>query len=382
MSSSATFYFAYVSSPTNIKSSVHVVKSIRLDSDSETYYFPPEAQPIILHDALAKVPTVARNIAAMNKRGQFRNLTIKLSDELKKVYVDEEGNVQFRNYFLQSDEPSIIQEQHSETETDHRRSLQSVTKDMVLTKYANKNQNADVWLKTFNRECDRLNIIETRRAEAMRLFLEKTPLDWFTSQWITNSDDTWQNWSANFLEAFGDKGWDSIWFSINFRWLSGTSFSEYVIKKNCLLVESLPDMSEKNRVALIAVGLPREVREKIDKNFVTTQGRLLSEVTKWESVSGSNGRGRKNVGQTEEGEKDKKNNKSKKSKNPDYKPCILCEKKGFKDRYHHINECWNNPNGQNYGYKERFGNKNSDKPIKVANNTELEGLFNELNQKN
>lgn len=81
-------------------------------------------------------------------------------------------------------------------------------------------------------------------------------------------------------------------------------------------------MSEKNRVALIAVGLPREVREKIDKNFVTTQGRLLSEVTKWESVSGSNGRGRKNVGQTEEGEKDKKNNKSKKSKNPDYKPCI------------------------------------------------------------
>lgn len=167
-----------------------MVKSIRLGTESETYYFPPEAQLITLHEALLKVPTVARNIAAMNKRGQFRNLTIKLSDELKKIYVDEEGNVQFKEYFLQAEEQSIIQEQHAETETDHRKTLQSVTKDMVLAKYVNRNQNAEVWLRTFNRECDRLNIIENRRAEAMRLFLEETPLEWFTSQWITNSDDS------------------------------------------------------------------------------------------------------------------------------------------------------------------------------------------------
>ncbi len=313
---SATFSFAYVLSPVNIKNSIHVVKSIRLGTEAETYYFPPEAQPITLHEVFSKVPTVARNIAAMNKRGQFCNLTIKLSDELQKIYVDEEGNVQFKEYFLQSDEKPITQEQHVETVTDHGKTLQSVTKDMVLAKYVNRNQNAGVWLRTFNRECDRLSIIENRRAEAMRLFLEETPLEWFTSQWITNSDDdSWDNWSANFIEAFGDKGWNDIWFAVNFRWFLGTSFSEYVSKKNCLLVESLPDMNEKNRIALIAVGLPREVREKIDKNYVTTQGRLLSEVTKWESMSGSTNKGRRSVGQKEEGEKEKRNvNKTKNKK--------------------------------------------------------------------
>lgn len=116
----------------------------------------------------------------------------------------------------------------------------------------------------------------------MQLFLEDTPLEWFTSQWINNSNGSWENWSANFIEAFGDKGWNDIWFSINFKWLLGTSFLECVIKKNRLLVEFRPDMSENNRIVLIAVGLLREVREKVDKNYVTTQGRLLSEITKWE----------------------------------------------------------------------------------------------------
>lgn len=92
-----------------------MVKSIPFGTKSETYYFPPEAQPIKLQEMLLKVPTVARNIAAMNKRGQFRNLTIKLSDEsMRRVTLNS------RNFFFSL------------------KSNQSLRNDMGLAKYVNR----------------------------------------------------------------------------------------------------------------------------------------------------------------------------------------------------------------------------------------------------
>ena len=48
---------------------------------------------------------MGKNIAAMTKRGQYRKLAVLLTGTLKDTYLDDMGNVQFKDFFLQQDEP-------------------------------------------------------------------------------------------------------------------------------------------------------------------------------------------------------------------------------------------------------------------------------------
>jgi len=64
------------------------------------------------------------------------------------------------------------------------------------------------------------------------------------------------------------------------------------------------------------------------------------------------------------------------------KECSFCAKRGWKNRFHSENDCWNNVNSSNYGKRplpERKLENNGvkDKNVRVANNSELESLFNE-----
>ena len=386
------FVFAYVTSPTNQKNSIPVVLSASFPDSDETFVFPPEAQPISLHGELARVPIVNTVIRAMTKRGQQRSLKIELSEELSKIYVDDMGNIKFKDYFLHQEDlptenvfhasaPTTIQ---PAPVTEKKRSLQSITKDMVIQKYTSKTQNAEAWLRTFNRECDRLEITENRRAEALRLFLEKSPLDWFNSQWTTTGLQHWGIWTNLFLEAFGDKGWNEAWYAINYMYRPGTPISDYCIRKNSLLTDAYPEMNEKCRIMIITVGIPREVRARIDKMTVNTLGKLLSEVAKWEYNNNNN----RNYGRRTQESDSSKERKSDSNTKRKYKPCPHCEKKGFKEKFHPENICWHNPaspeyKGERYNDKTKnnpqntSSNKNQEKPIRIANNTELQYLFNE-----
>ena len=399
---SARFQLVMVASPTNSKSSIVIVQSIHINGAEEAYLLPPEAQPISLHTELLKNSTVSRTVKAMTQRGQNRRLIVELDGALKEVYLDNDGNLMFGEHFLVEVEPESLKpvapprilnsaasagiQEHAH---DQKKSLQSITKDMVLVKYANKTQNAEVWLRSFNSECDRLGVVKNRKAEAMRLFLEKSPLEWFNAQWTTNYEDTWEDWTQNFLEAFGDKGWNEVWSAINLKHTPGTSMSEYIIKKNSLLIDALPEMNEKCRVAIICVGIDWKVREKIDRNSITTQGKLLSEITKWETPQNSYRHRSKGTSQPVGDGRDGKNENGKGPN--DRKPCRWCEKRGFfKGTNHPEKVCWNNPSHPDY--RERGGNvtkrntgmhNNQDKMIRVANNTELEDMLNEkVNSKN
>jgi len=124
----------------------------------------------------------------MTRRGQFRNLKVTLDPDLAKVYLDEDLNVKFGSFHLQemvvggeTAGPSVESKQADEK----KRTLQSITKDMVCEKFGAKGtiQNAKVWLKLFNSECDRLQVKEDQRSEAMRLFMENSPLEWFMAEW-------------------------------------------------------------------------------------------------------------------------------------------------------------------------------------------------------
>ena len=86
----------------------------------------------------------------MMKKGQFRNVIVRLEGELKDTYLDGEGNVFFGNFYLWkknlgSSTKSVVTTQLVPVATiEKKRSLHSITKDMVCPKFVAKNQNAEV----------------------------------------------------------------------------------------------------------------------------------------------------------------------------------------------------------------------------------------------
>lgn len=90
----------------------------------------------------------------------------------------------------------------------------------------------------FEAECTRLGIDEdTKKIEALRLFLDESCLDWHSSMLIkytTNSE--WSIWKDNFCETYADREWSPVRYAILFRYKQG-SLLEYAIKKERLLLE-------------------------------------------------------------------------------------------------------------------------------------------------
>jgi len=90
------------------------------------------------------------------------------------------------------------------------KSLQSLTKDFVLHKFDGKNSNASTWIDLFQRECERLQIDESRYIEALRLFLDGHAAIWFENRWMTCSSASWNEWYESFQITFSSFGWDDI----------------------------------------------------------------------------------------------------------------------------------------------------------------------------
>lgn len=382
------------SDPTR-KTSILVVDWIQLIGDEYRYYFPPEARPIGVHTVLKANTTIANHVKKLTKRGQSRTVKLKFDEALQEEYTDDGGNVEFQGYYLREVREDELQkpvqapilpptENPANPTEPKKKSLQSITKDMICTKFTAKNQNAQSWLQGFCAECDRLTISRDQRKEALRLFLEKSPADWYMARWRSAMHDSWEQWEASFIESFSEQGWSEISYAIYYKWMSPSTYSEYVIKKNALIIEALPEIPECSRMALVAVGLPNYVKERLKKKNVLTQENMLTEVSQYETSARRNGSNKSDS--RENASEKRKGERNGKQRNPDYKPCTFCEKKGFKDRYHHPMACWNNPASSEYKGPRSNNNKNSqngDRNIKMVNNSELEELFNdEIKSKN
>ena len=69
--------------------------------DGYSFIIPNEYQPINLHTELMKTQALAKIKKTLTKRHQSRKIVIKSSEELRKVYLDEELNLQFNEFFLE-----------------------------------------------------------------------------------------------------------------------------------------------------------------------------------------------------------------------------------------------------------------------------------------
>ncbi len=123
------------------------------------------------------------------------------------------------------------------------------------------------------------------------------------------------------------------------------------------------------------MGLPSYIRNRLNKSDIENQGDLLTELENLKILV------RKEEGRTQNpGNPSLRKRESDTAKQKDFKACQHCEKLGYSGRFHPENQCWNNPNGNNYRGNNDNNKKSSasiNKPIKIANNVELQDAFNQ-----
>ncbi|CAK1554367.1 unnamed protein product [Leptosia nina] len=256
-----------------------------------------------------------------------------MTPEMKKVYVDQDGNIQFQGYLLEEgeteseDKPttSLTEEaltkilaKFSEVKKDTKKadSIKMLTDKFVIEKYSRKISNASQWMEIFESECVRLEVDEdTQRIEALRLFLDESCLDWYSSMLIKHTvNSKWLVWKSSFCETYADKGWSPIRYAIVFKYRQG-SILEYALKKERLLLEINKSIDKTTFIDLIATGLPNYIADKIDRNNLNHTEDLFNNIRGLEHLVKKNW--------------DKKKfsfDKTVKEKDGKDQPCKICEK--------------------------------------------------------
>lgn len=359
------------------KSNIICITSIATP-DGQFFGIPTEYQPVNLHEEIINTPNYAKVKKSLNKRHQTRKIWITLTDDISKIYLDEEQNLQFNDVYLEeilektnnaefipsgSNQTleklleKLLEDKQTKSETQN---LGKIAKDFMIEKFTGRNLNAYQWIKGFNKECERFQINEDKKKiEILRNFLEYSSVDWYNCMLMKLTvESEWNKWEKNFCDTFANKGWSPIRYALAFKYQAG-SLLEYALKKEKLLLEVRKLIDTGTLIDLIAFGLPNYVADKIDRETLQGTEDLYNEIGKLEYLVGKNKYDKKIITYSD----------TKSKKIEEKKPCQICfnEKKG--KRYHLEENCW-------------FKEKNQKAVVKTVNNSELEIELNEKNPKN
>ncbi|XP_018396891.1 PREDICTED: uncharacterized protein LOC108778173 [Cyphomyrmex costatus] len=356
-----------VKSETDPKTNVLAITSIETPQ-GEIYKIPVEYQNIRHHEKLTTTETFKRIKTTLKLRHQSRRVWITLNEELRDTYLDEDENLKYEQYYLEeiTNEPTST----STTEDTLKRFLEEsnvkkAIEKFVIEKFTGKNVNGVQWLETFEKECNRLKIQkDEEKIEILRLFLESSCLDWYSSMLIKHSiTSEWEIWKNNFHETYADKGWSSIKYAISYKYISG-SLLDYALKKEKLLLEVNKAIDTCTLIDLMAVGLPEFIINRIDRQKLRETEDLFRELRSLEHMIKKKNTENKNFNKYIKDDSEKKQQK---------RPCKICEKKGKMNRFHPESACW---------FKANENDNKEKNQIKFVNNTELESELVTLEQKN
>ncbi|KAL0849699.1 hypothetical protein ABMA28_011663 [Loxostege sticticalis] len=370
------FDFA-VKSTADGKSNIICITSIAT-CEGQVFGIPVEYQPANLHQAIINTSNYSKIKRSLVKRHQTRKIWITLTDEISKTYLDEDQNLQFDDIYLEevSNEKSNVESVRSDSNNtlekllekmledkqikSETQNLGKIAKDFVIEKFTGRNANAYQWIKDFNKECERFEIIEDKKKiEILKFFLEYSSLDWYSCMIMKISvESEWSKWEKNFCETFANKGWSPIRYALAFKYQAG-SLLEFALKKEKLLLEVRKSIDTGTLIDLIAFGLPNYVSDKIDREILQGTEDLYNEIGKLEHLVAKNKFDKKGIMYSD----------SRPKKDEEKKPCQACvnEKRG--KRYHSEENCW-------------FKVKNQKAIVKTVNNSELEVKLNEESPKN
>lgn len=346
------FAFKYEASPNDRKTSVVAITSITTE-DNKEYVLPEAGRFVSSHNELTKTENYKRVKKSFNQRGQERTIWITCTEEMEKIYFDQDGNIMFNDLYLEQIVESNTVEPKQKKE--NQLNLKHIAERFMIERFVCKHSNAKQWLETFERECRRFEISEDKtKIEILRLFLDKSCLDWHSATLTTlTMEAEWSEWKGKFLESFADKEWNTGIYAISYKYNEG-SLMEYAMRKEKLLLDMDNDIGTKTLVMLIAAGLPEFVRNKIDRENCESSTGLLHEIRKCEHLASKNSFMKK-----------KEERQDNKKKFEERKPCKNCEKLNKGIRYHPEDSCW---------FKRKNGNETrvigSNSVIEVDLNTE------------
>lgn len=374
------------------ENNTHVIKvtSIRLLTGDITYSFPAEYQSALHHAELFNIGIIKSACKVLTKKGHYRNLTVTLPKEIVSLYMDADQNFVFQDNYLEEVVenkpllPNLESSQNvsaSQTELieiidkltsrlniqeNKKLNISQIEKCFILNKFQGK-ENAAEWLDTYEKECIRHEITtDENKIQVLRLFLEKNVTEWYASTLCKLTiQGKWTDWRNSFLQTYSDKSWRSVYFAYNFKYRSG-SLLDYALKKERLLLETEPLMSDTSRINHVVVGLPFNIQDRLDKEEIITTEQLMNQLrrfnvpplltkyNKGEIKSGIDGCGTRTF-------------TPRYQKPSEKKPCPICESRGYPGRFHPAESC---------RYKDR-------KKEKQVNLSEMEDLeINFQDQKN
>ncbi|XP_045498981.1 uncharacterized protein LOC123696674 [Colias croceus] len=357
------------------KSNVLAITSITTE-EGKCYVLPDDLKPVIHHTCIVKMSTFSKIKNSIKKRHQSRKIWIKLNEDQKKTYTDEEGNMQFLDQYLE--EISIIQPKDKDsnlqnilekliettTNKENQHNLRHVSEKFIIEKFTSKNCNALQWIENFEKECDRFSITKDEtKIETLRLFLEKSCLDWYSSMAIKLTvTSEWKEWKNNFLETFKNQGWDMVSYAFSFKYKEGLLI-DYAIKKERLILDINKSVDSKTIIDLIATGLPGFILNKLNRDELNNTTDLFNELRKYEGMMY-----KKNSPMVRSATFLHRNKINEK------KPCKTCESLDKGIRYHPEELCWfkKNKNESERGTKARTVNNNSIIEVDINTNKKNE----------
>ncbi|KAK0178572.1 hypothetical protein PV327_007450 [Microctonus hyperodae] len=270
-----------------------------IGTDETNYRVPTELQPAALHTGIinSAVYTSVRN--TLKKRHQIRRAWVTITGEIRKTYWDEEGNVVFEGQLLeevpieqtlaQVNEPDINNTmtqilQQVLQQRNERPSLKRLSEKFVIDKFEGKT-NANQWLLSFEKECERLQINEEKeKIEIIKTFLDKSRLDWYSAMLIKLTlNSNWEEWKEDFCATYANKGWSNSRYALAFRYQSG-SLLDYALKKQKLMLEMRSSIDQGTLIDIIAAGLPEYIADRINRDGIEETRDLFNDIGKLEHL--------------------------------------------------------------------------------------------------
>ncbi len=222
-------------------------------------------------------------------------MNITLNPDLKKLYVDEEGNFIFKDYLLAETkfastnpaQPESTMDEliasFSKVVSDKQESVKDIMKHFLIEKLSPKNKNVESWCEMFEKESSRFNLTGQRQIEIFKSCLDPSMEDWFSvNQRRLPSSAQWTDWKAKLIVTFGDSSWKPIRQAFNFRYLSG-SYIDFAVKKEKLLLELDRQLTDLMILDLIVVGLPPHIQNSLNRNSIKSIDSLHNKLKKFEA---------------------------------------------------------------------------------------------------
>lgn len=344
------------------KTNITCITSIETP-DGQLFEIPDDFKPVNKHTAIISTDYFIKIKNSLKKRHQTRKIWIPLTQDLRKVYLDEGGNIQFGDQYLDEITDKTKPSVNNTSVSTENKNMGKIAEKFLIEKFSGKTSNVNQWIDEFENECTRFEILkDAEKIETLKHLLEKQCLNWYTSmliKWTVNAE--WEIWKTNFCETYKNEGWSQVKYAFTFKFQGG-SLLEYATKKERLLLEINKKIDTQTLINLIVMGLPDYIMYKMERESITSTATLFKEIGKHEQTINKYNYNRFN-----------RNTFVSKLKVDRIKPCNICEKLNKGSRFHSEEKCW---------YKQTNDYENKRNYSKNVNNTVLDVEWGDKEPKN